>query len=171
MRTILIAHFASLLIALTCSAAVAEELSADRLQKIAAIGYRGIDFSVTRHEFVKAFPTAVRRSDSEAEYGVIGYMLLDDSDNHTVGVSFFGDALMGITFVYDAERVARAGGADALFRRAEERFGLAHWHNGDAMVWNFPTIDRQIIAGLSDLNWSLTISRLSTRKHIQDRKD
>ena len=171
MRTILSAHLASLVISLTCSAALAEELSADRLQKIAAIDYRGIDFFVTRHQFVKAFPTAIRRSDRDAEYGVIGYDLLNVSDNSVVSFRFFEDALMEIAFLYVGERVARAGGADALFDRAEEKFGPAHFHNGNGMVWTFPTIDRQIVAEFGDGDWSLAIYCLSTRTHMLDRKD
>jgi hypothetical protein len=59
------------------SAVIAEELSDEKLQKIAVIDYRGIGFSSSQKDLLKALPEAKpNRHDAGNAYGVLPWINL-----------------------------------------------------------------------------------------------
>ena len=159
---------AVLLFTIVCSAAVAEEISKETLQNIAAIDYRGIGFSSTQQDLLKALPGNDHVSSSK---GVSTYEIRDDASNDCVLLRFSDDELVEIDFIYFPSRVSSKGGEEVLTNRALERFGTPTKREDKTILWDFPTIDRIVVSSYENENWSLHVYHRSRRLEIPGYKD
>lgn len=163
---------AVLLFTIVCSAAVAEELSDEKLHKIAAIDYRGIEFSSNQQTLVKTLPN-VKLSDNYtgSDDRVLTYEFRDDPAIDCVLFRFFDDALVEIKYFYFPTRVAAMGGAKPLTSLAVEEYGHPTKRTNETLFWDYPTIDRMIVVASENGQWSMSILHRSRRLEISDYKD
>jgi hypothetical protein len=166
-----IAILTTILAVLVGSQAVGEGRYEERLPKIAAIGYDGVDFSTTRQEFVAKFPNATFNDRaSNAELGTTFYTLSGGRNVDIVNFEFLDDELLKIGFWCSIVRVRQIGGIDALTHKAKDRFGEPKVEHGPIALWEFPEIDRSITTARTGDIWALNVERLSVGKRLDDRK-
>jgi hypothetical protein len=84
-------------------AARGEELTPERLSKLAAFSSHGIDFGTTRPRFLELCPDAKPvRAIEGADVGVFAFDMPGAKGCDAVRFAFFGDELLEIDFVYGA---------------------------------------------------------------------
>lgn len=159
MRTIL-----ATLILLSATQAAAQEGA------IAALTYRGVGFAATSQELLAAVPTA-RLGDDHVGERIATYEVWDDQSNDCVLLRFVDDALIEIDFIYFPHRVESNGGMAAMRSRSIERFGAPTTQTDQTLLWDFPAIDRMVIAFSANRKWSLHVYHRSRRLAMTDYKD
>jgi hypothetical protein len=148
---------------------VAQELPVEKLEDIAAIGYKTIDFSTTCQQFVNMYPNA-RLVDTES-VGTKLYFLPDaDGKMKLVSLQFLDDELLSITFHYDSDRISQYGGTQALLERAIQRFGDPTKLIDGGAIWELPAIDRRIAVGEEGDAWMLFIWKRSVQQSLEARQ-
>jgi len=163
---------AVLLFAIVCSSAVAEGLSDKKLQKIAAIDYRGIGFSSTQQDLLKTLPNAKLKGDHPgSDIAVLTYEFRDDPAIDCVLFRFFDDALVEIKYFYFPTRLAAMGGAKPLTSLAVEEYGSPTMRANEKLLWDYPTIDRMIVVASENGQWSMSLLHRLRRLGIPDYKD
>jgi len=164
---------AMLLHAVTCSSIAAKDISEKALQEIAVMEYRGIGFSSSPKDLLKAIPGArLNNSHVGSQKGILTYEIRGgDTDNDCVLLRFFENELVEIDFIYFPKRLASQGGKDALATQAVKNYGSPTIKNGETLFWDFPSMDRIVVVSYEDKKWSKHIYHRSRRLGIPDYKD
>jgi len=151
---------------------VAEGNSEEELQKIAAIKYRGLDFSSNVSDLLKARSNAkLNNNHPGSDKGVLTYEIRDDSDIDCVLLRFFDDALVEIKYFYFPPRVSVMGGPQPLTSLAVEEYGVPTKRIKQKLFWDYPSIDRMIEVNSENGQWTMRLLHRSRYLGVPDYKD
>jgi hypothetical protein len=129
----------------------------------------GIDFSITKGEFLKRFAYAIRLNDEDAIYGRQSFGI--GAAKATFLIAFFVDEELQILSVaFDKEAESRYGGQDKIIKQLSQLFGDPLVRSGAPTGWDFPNADRQICLGQPGEMFQITASSPRVTATLEKRK-
>jgi hypothetical protein len=142
----------------------------DRLRDVATMEYHGIGLSTTHERFLKQFPHAKPAGPADSA-GVISYAIEDvDGKRDVVWFQFLDNRILRLVYAYQGDRIREYGGTRVLEDRARERYGSPTRQDDATLIWQFPTIDRQIMATRDRDAWHLVITKLSLQQTVNAKR-
>jgi hypothetical protein len=129
----------------------------------------GINFSITKSEFLKRFPYAIRLQDEDASYGRETFGI--GAAKATFLIAFFVDEeLQVLSVAFDKKTESRYGGQDKIVEQLRQMFGDPRVRPGAPAGWDFPNADRQICLDQSAEMFQIVASSLRVTATLDKRK-